>query len=167
MALGTPVVALGEGGVLDSVLPGATGIFFPRPEVESLRAALDEVEGRRWDRETIRAHARTFSRARFDARFQEAAVGAASRLMIEKKHRTLASVYLVNDALASNLAMLCAWFLRFQFELIPVTKGQQGFGTYVALLPLITVVFPRSRSPCRGSTAFARRAEKQKNGSGW
>ena len=56
--------------------------------------------------------------------------------MIEKKHRTLASVYLVNDAVASNLAMLCAWFLRFQFELIPVTKGQQDVHTYV-LLPII------------------------------
>jgi exopolysaccharide biosynthesis polyprenyl glycosylphosphotransferase len=62
--------------------------------------------------------------------------------MIEKKHRALASVYLVNDAVASNLAMLCAWFLRFQFELIPVTKGQQDVGTYVVLLPIITIVFP-------------------------
>ena len=32
--------------------------------------------------------------------------------MIETKHRTLSSVYLVNDAVASNLAMLTAWFLR-------------------------------------------------------
>jgi exopolysaccharide biosynthesis polyprenyl glycosylphosphotransferase len=62
--------------------------------------------------------------------------------MIEKKHRALASVYLVIDALTSNLAMLCAWFLRFPFELIPVTKGQQEFSTYAALLPIITVVFP-------------------------
>ena len=31
--------------------------------------------------------------------------------MIETKHRTLASVYLINDAVASNLAMLSAWFL--------------------------------------------------------
>jgi len=62
--------------------------------------------------------------------------------MIEKKHRALASVYLVNDAVASNLAMLCAWFLRFHFQVIPVTKGTQDFSTYAALLPLITVVFP-------------------------
>jgi len=62
--------------------------------------------------------------------------------MIERKHRTLASVYLVNDALASNLAMLCAWFLRFQFEVIPVTKGPQEFSTYVKLLPIVTLVFP-------------------------
>jgi len=62
--------------------------------------------------------------------------------MIEKKHRTPATVYLVNDALASNLAMLCAWLLRFQFEVIPVTKGQQDFLTYARLLPIITIVFP-------------------------
>jgi len=62
--------------------------------------------------------------------------------MIEKKHRTLASVYLVNDAVASNLAMLAAWFLRFNVEVIPVTKGSQNFSIYIALLPLVTVVFP-------------------------
>lgn len=62
--------------------------------------------------------------------------------MIEKKHRTLASVYLVNDAVASSLAMLCAWALRFQFQVIPVTKGQQDFETYAKLLPIIIIVFP-------------------------
>src|SRR5688500_7302782 len=63
-------------------------------------------------------------------------------LVIEKIHRELASVYLVNDVLASNLAMLCAWALRFQFEVIPVTKGQQDLATYGMLLPIITLVFP-------------------------
>jgi len=62
--------------------------------------------------------------------------------MIEKKHRALASIYLVNDVLASNLAMLLGWFLRFQFEIIPVTKGPQDLSKYVALLPIVTVVFP-------------------------
>jgi Undecaprenyl-phosphate glucose phosphotransferase len=62
--------------------------------------------------------------------------------MIEKKHRALASIYLVNDAVASNLAMLAAWFLRFNVEVIPVTKGSQNFSIYIALLPLVTVVFP-------------------------
>jgi exopolysaccharide biosynthesis polyprenyl glycosylphosphotransferase len=62
--------------------------------------------------------------------------------LIEKKHRALASVYVVIDVLASNLAMLCAWALRFQYEVIPVTKGQQDFGTYAMLLPLVTLVFP-------------------------
>jgi exopolysaccharide biosynthesis polyprenyl glycosylphosphotransferase len=62
--------------------------------------------------------------------------------MIEKKHRALATVYLISDAVASNLAMLGAWFLRFQFEVIPVTKGQQDFATYAKILPLVTLVFP-------------------------
>jgi exopolysaccharide biosynthesis polyprenyl glycosylphosphotransferase len=62
--------------------------------------------------------------------------------MIEKKHKTLASVYLINDVVAANLAMLFAWLLRFEVEVIPVTKGQQDFWTYVQLLPIVTIVFP-------------------------
>ncbi len=62
--------------------------------------------------------------------------------MIEKKHRTLASIYFLIDALASNVAMLTAWFLRFRFEVIPVTKGAQDFSIYTHLLPIVTVVFP-------------------------
>jgi glycosyltransferase involved in cell wall biosynthesis len=79
MALGTPVVALGEGGVRDSVLDGQTGIFFDRPEVDSLRRALDTVEARPWDRETIRAHARTFSRTRFDEAFSSQLAALSSQ----------------------------------------------------------------------------------------
>lgn len=70
MALGTPVVALGEGGVRDSVVDGTTGIFFDAPEVESLRRALDAVERQAWDRGAIRERARQFSRAVFDERFR-------------------------------------------------------------------------------------------------
>jgi Undecaprenyl-phosphate glucose phosphotransferase len=62
--------------------------------------------------------------------------------LIEKKHRALASIYLINDAVASNLAMLVAWFLRFRFEVIPLTKGPQDLSTYAQLLPIVTVVFP-------------------------
>jgi glycosyltransferase involved in cell wall biosynthesis len=65
MALGTPVVALKAGGVLDSVIEGRTGIFFDRDEVDALRRALDEVEARQWDRTILRARAAEFSRTRF------------------------------------------------------------------------------------------------------
>jgi len=70
MALGTPVVALRAGGVLDSVVEGTTGIFFDHPSVDALRRALDQVESHEWDRAAIRAHAATFSRARFDEQFR-------------------------------------------------------------------------------------------------
>jgi exopolysaccharide biosynthesis polyprenyl glycosylphosphotransferase len=62
--------------------------------------------------------------------------------MIEQKHRALASVYLINDAVASNLAILFAWVLRFQLQIIPVTKGQQQLAPYLELMPIITIVFP-------------------------
>ena len=72
MALGTPVVALGEGGVRDSVVDGVTGIFFDAPTVTSLRRALESVESRPWDRQALRAQAMKFSRAVFDAKFRDA-----------------------------------------------------------------------------------------------
>ena len=65
MALGTPVVALGTGGVRDSVVAGKTGMFFETAAVDSLRGALGEAERFAWDRAAIRAHAATFSRERF------------------------------------------------------------------------------------------------------
>jgi glycosyltransferase involved in cell wall biosynthesis len=72
MALGTPVVALGEGGVLDTVVDGRTGVLFTEPTVASLTAALDAVERRTWDRDAIRAHAAGFSRERFRREFSAA-----------------------------------------------------------------------------------------------
>lgn len=65
MALGTPVVAFEAGGVLDTIVPGTTGIFFREQTVDSLRRAMDEVESRPWDRAALRAHAAAFSRQRF------------------------------------------------------------------------------------------------------
>ena len=69
MALGTPVVALRGGGVLDSVEDGRSGIFFSAPQVDSLRGALDEVESHEWDRAALRQHASRFSRRQFTTRF--------------------------------------------------------------------------------------------------
>jgi len=69
MALGTPVVALRAGGVLDSVVDQRTGIFFDDPMVESVRQALEEVEWRQWDRSELRNRAAEFSRRRFTSRF--------------------------------------------------------------------------------------------------
>jgi glycosyltransferase involved in cell wall biosynthesis len=72
MALGTPVLALRAGGVLDSVIDRKTGIFFDRPVVESVRQGLEEVESRQWDRAELRRRAAEFSRSRFVSRFRDA-----------------------------------------------------------------------------------------------
>jgi glycosyltransferase involved in cell wall biosynthesis len=56
-ASGTPVIAYGAGGVLDTQVPGTTGLFFEQQTPESLQAALIEAEKINWDYGKIRDHA--------------------------------------------------------------------------------------------------------------
>jgi glycosyltransferase involved in cell wall biosynthesis len=81
-AYGRPTLALGAGGYLDTVVSGRTGLFFPAPTVEAIRAAVVENRGRRWSAATIRRHAEQFSEPVFHERLREAVaelspVGAA------------------------------------------------------------------------------------------
>jgi len=54
---GTPVVCFGAGGVLDTQVPGKTGVFFNRQTPESLINALLKAEAIQWDYAEIREHA--------------------------------------------------------------------------------------------------------------
>ncbi len=76
-ACGRPVVALGVGGALDTVVPGVTGLVFDEPTVPSLSGALSSAMSRTWDTAAIRAHAERFSRGRFT----RAVSAAADELM--------------------------------------------------------------------------------------
>ena len=64
-ACGRPVVALGRGGALDTVIDGETGVLFPETTVESLAGGMRRAVSITWDSSRIRRHAETFSRARF------------------------------------------------------------------------------------------------------
>jgi glycosyltransferase involved in cell wall biosynthesis len=65
-ASGTPVIAYGAGGVLDTQIPGKTGVFFKRQTPESLQAALLEAREIYWDYKNIRNHAvKNFSEQAF------------------------------------------------------------------------------------------------------
>ena len=76
-AAGTPVIAYGKGGVLETVIPlkpfsGArppvpTGVFFQRQTADSLREALElfEAEETAFSKAQIKAHAEQFSEHRF------------------------------------------------------------------------------------------------------
>ncbi len=65
-ASGTPVVAYGAGGVLDTQVQGQTGILFKRQTPESLQKALIEAQTVSWDYQAIRDHAiHHFSEAAF------------------------------------------------------------------------------------------------------
>jgi glycosyltransferase involved in cell wall biosynthesis len=70
-ACGTPVIALGRGGVTETVVDGETGLFFGEQKVEALCAAIDRFERvrDRFDPERIRSQAERFSRARFRESF--------------------------------------------------------------------------------------------------
>jgi glycosyltransferase involved in cell wall biosynthesis len=64
-ACGRPVVALGRGGALDTVVPDVTGVLVPDDSVEALAEGFRAALARDWDRAAIRAHAERFSRSRF------------------------------------------------------------------------------------------------------
>ena len=66
-AAGTPVIAYGRGGVLDTVIDGKTGIYFQEPTVESLIAAVQQFEehGVTYTVEELQVHAEKFSLKRF------------------------------------------------------------------------------------------------------
>lgn len=53
---GTPVVAYGAGGVLDTQIPGKTGVFFYRQSPEALYRAMLKANTIQWDYDQIREH---------------------------------------------------------------------------------------------------------------
>lgn len=71
-ALGTPVLAVGAGGVLDAVVPGRTGELVPPGSddevVEALAAAMAHFDRSRYDPAELRANAARFSRRAFARR---------------------------------------------------------------------------------------------------
>jgi glycosyltransferase involved in cell wall biosynthesis len=64
-ACGRPVVALGRGGALDTVIDSETGVLVSDTTVDALAAGMTRAAALRWDSARIRGHAEQFSRARF------------------------------------------------------------------------------------------------------
>jgi glycosyltransferase involved in cell wall biosynthesis len=71
MAMGTPVIAYGEGGALETVMDGMTGVFFSPQKPTALNIAIEKSETMEWNREKIREHAEEFSKERFQESIQE------------------------------------------------------------------------------------------------
>jgi glycosyltransferase involved in cell wall biosynthesis len=70
-ACGRPVVALAEGGAVESVVDGVTGVLVQGPSVEAFAAALRDVSSRAFDAAAIRRHAESFAKARFQEQFRD------------------------------------------------------------------------------------------------
>jgi glycosyltransferase involved in cell wall biosynthesis len=77
MACGRPVIAYAGGGLLETVVPGdpergtvGTGIFFDKPDPESLAAAVRRFDPEIYDPSAIAAHARKFDTSVFKDRLR-------------------------------------------------------------------------------------------------
>ena len=69
-ACGTPVIAFGKGGVLETVLENRSGVFFREQTVSSLIEGIEAFEKREFDPKLIRKHAETFRAENFKAKFK-------------------------------------------------------------------------------------------------
>lgn len=56
-ASGTPVISYGAGGVLDTQIPGKTGVFFNSQTAEDLKQAILEAQKVQWNSSQISHHA--------------------------------------------------------------------------------------------------------------
>ena len=73
MASGKPVIALGKGGALDTVIDGVTGVLFRDPTADGMAAAIAMFEAREGEFDPVRiaAHAWSFDRAIFKRRMHD------------------------------------------------------------------------------------------------
>ena len=69
-ACGTPVIALGRGGALETVIHEVTGILVDEPTPQAFAAGIARAKQLTFDRAAIRAHAVTFDRAAFTREIQ-------------------------------------------------------------------------------------------------
>jgi glycosyltransferase involved in cell wall biosynthesis len=78
-ACGRPVVAIAEGGALESVVDGVTGILVRENTAEAFADAFRDAASRDFDPDAIRRHAESFGKARFQREFQAVVAGAAAQ----------------------------------------------------------------------------------------
>ena len=68
-AAGVPVVALGRGGALETVVEGETGCFFETQTARDLEETLVEFSRLKWNRDAITGRASRFDKKRFKEGF--------------------------------------------------------------------------------------------------
>ena len=65
LSCGTPVIAYGAGGALDTIEDGVNGILFKEQSVESLNGAIERFESMKFDYKKVANSAKKFSENRF------------------------------------------------------------------------------------------------------
>jgi glycosyltransferase involved in cell wall biosynthesis len=69
-ACGKPVICCGQGGAVESVVDGETGVHFLPQQAEALMAAIEKAETTAWDAQHVRENSLRFSAARFRDRME-------------------------------------------------------------------------------------------------
>ena len=62
--------------------------------------------------------------------------------MIERRRQIQVLLQLVGDILATAAAVVLAYWLRFEFQVQPVTKGLPPFNMYLRLVPAVVLLYP-------------------------
>lgn len=70
-ACGTPVLAYGKGGALETVKDGVSGTFFDKQSVESIIEGVLRMDKMSFNPQMIRANAEKFGKERFEREFKE------------------------------------------------------------------------------------------------
>ena len=70
-ALGKPVIAFDQGGSLETVIEGKTGLFFNTQSVESLTDAIQRLDAKKINPQDCIDNARRFSKEKFISRFKQ------------------------------------------------------------------------------------------------
>lgn len=70
-ALGKPVVAFSEGGALETVIDGKTGILFDSQTADSLAVAIKNIMKKKIDSKTCKENANKFSKEHFRMNFKQ------------------------------------------------------------------------------------------------
>jgi glycosyltransferase involved in cell wall biosynthesis len=70
-ACGTPVLAYGAGGALETVVSGITGEFFKQQSVEAIKQAVQNFDAKKYDANAIRKHAEQYDKKVFQKKIKE------------------------------------------------------------------------------------------------
>lgn len=71
MASGRPVIAFKEGGALETVKPGLSGLFFDEQTVPHLKGAIEKFEKLKWDSKQIREYVKKFDEIEFEKQIKK------------------------------------------------------------------------------------------------
>jgi len=146
-ACGRPVVALGRGGALETVVDGETGVLVADSSPEALAdgncpGGFSAVSRDRHPPACRSVRARSLCGRDCACRQRNASRAGRCGQMVKRYSRWLIALYVASDAVLAAVAFVLAYLLRFETGIIPVTKGLPPFRQYVNILPFVAALVP-------------------------